>query len=81
MTTFNVGDKSKAICYQCKKMVTTTFKILDVPFSDGIGKAYDVLAGVCDCCEQVVSIPSQSTSGLKAWREKALAASYEKSNS
>jgi hypothetical protein len=58
------GDKSKAICSHCKKMVSTTFAYRDVPFSDGSGVVKNILVGVCDHCDLVVSIPAQSTPAI-----------------
>lgn len=72
MKLLHVGDKSKAICYDCNELVTTTYKRRDVPFSDGLGVAKDILAGVCDLCDRVVSTPAQSTPAIKASREKAM---------
>ncbi|ATQ75544.1 hypothetical protein CR152_14205 [Massilia violaceinigra] len=72
MKLLNVGDKSKAICYDCNELVHTTYKRRDVPFSDGVGVAKDILAGVCDICDRVVSTPAQSTPAIKASRDKAM---------
>ena len=72
MKLFNVGDKSKAICYDCQELVPTTYRRRDVPFSDGVGLAKDILAGVCDLCDRVVSTPAQSTPAIKASRDKAM---------
>lgn len=43
---FIEGDKSKAICYNCEVVVTTTFKYVD-----------KILVGACDNCGEIVSIP------------------------
>ena len=59
-TPYSVGDKSKAICYRCKKVVSTTFDHRDVPLDDGSGEAKGILAAVCDACDAVVAIPAQS---------------------
>ncbi|MFB9244528.1 hypothetical protein IV454_01305 [Massilia antarctica] len=72
MKLLNVGDKSKAICYNCQELVSTTYRRRDVPFSDGVGLAKDILAGVCDLCDRVVSTPAQSTPAIKASRDKAM---------
>lgn len=58
---FNVGDKSRAVCEACQTVVATTFELCDLPFSDGSGVANKIMAGVCDQCGTVVSIPAQST--------------------
>jgi hypothetical protein len=66
------GDHSKAICSHCAALVSTSFKRRDVPFSDGKGIVKDILVGVCDRCDRIVSTPAQSTPAIKAAREKAL---------
>ena len=71
MKLFKEGDKSKAICSFCKDVVSTTFKHRDVPFSDGIGVAKNILVSVCDCCGQVVATPPQSTPAIRLSRAKA----------
>lgn len=68
---FSEGDKSRAICAECKKLSTTTFGYRDVPFSDASGVVKDILVGVCDHCDQVASIPSQSTPAISMARAKA----------
>lgn len=64
------GDKGKAIC-ESDGRVSTTFRYRDVPFSDGSGVARKILAGVCDRCGKVVSIPPQSTPSIRAARRNA----------
>lgn len=59
------GDKSKAVCNDCAAMVSTTFKVRGVPFSDGSGTVENILAGICDQCDRVVSIPNQSAQNIK----------------
>ncbi len=72
MKLFIDGEKSRAICSHCKDMVPVTFMRRDVPFSDGKGAAQDILVGVCGVCDQVVSIPAQSTPAISESRKKAL---------
>ncbi|WP_275270410.1 hypothetical protein [Limnobacter sp. P1] len=72
MKLFIDGDQSRAICNHCRKMVSLTFKRRDVPFSDKKGFAHDILVGVCDQCDHVVSIPAQSTPAISESRRKAL---------
>src|SRR5471032_2773785 len=72
MKLLQAGDKSQAICYHCKALVATTYQRRDVPFSDGVGVAKDILAGVCALCDRVVSTPAQSTPAIKASRDKAM---------
>ncbi|WP_143018490.1 hypothetical protein [Cupriavidus sp. YR651] len=68
ITTFHEGDKSRAICSHCAKMVSTTFVRRDVQFSDGNGFASNVLVAVCDKCGDVVATPAQSTPAFRAAR-------------
>ena len=65
------GDKGRAICRHCESIVDTTFKRRDVPFSDGIGMARDILVSVCDICQETVGIPAQSTPAINAARKIA----------
>lgn len=65
------GDKSRAICGDCGKMVATTFGYHDVPFSDGKGVAKNILAATCDVCGAVVAVPAQSTPAIAKAREQA----------
>lgn len=55
-------DKSTAICSFCKKQVTTTMKTKNTLIHDD-GNHYiisNIMVGVCDKCNQDVSIPQQS---------------------
>ena len=55
MAHFKVGDKSKAICDWCKKVVQTTFKLCDYKVS-GKPTIPNVLQGVCEECGRAISI-------------------------
>ncbi len=70
MKIYKEGEKSKALCEKCEGLVKTTFEVRNVPFSSGKGRAKDVLVGVCDKCDSVVSIPQQSVPRVKEQREK-----------
>lgn len=65
MKIYKVGDTSKAVCHNCKAVKPTTFQLRDIPFSDGEGVVKNVIAGVCDICNEVVSTPPQSTPNIK----------------
>lgn len=71
MKLYKPGEKSRAICTSCKKLVCTTFAYRDVPFDDGEGEVKDILAAVCDECGAVVAIPAQSTPAIRRTREAA----------
>jgi hypothetical protein len=53
-------DKSTAACQSCKKFVDVTYRLRDVPLSDGSDIVKDVLVGVCDICDEVCVLPYQS---------------------
>lgn len=71
MKLYQPGDKSKAVCSKCGKLVSTTFAYRDVPFDDGSGVVKGILAAVCDECQYVVAVPSQSTPAIRRAREAA----------
>jgi len=70
MKLYEEGERSKAICGHCKRLVGTTFRRRDVPFSDGKGQARNILAAVCDLCDEVVAVPAQSTPAIREARHK-----------
>ena len=61
MKIIKVGDTQKAACNNCKSFQNVTFKLRDVPFSDGSGIVKNVLVGVCDSCDSVAVLPHQPT--------------------
>lgn len=65
MKILKVGDTKKAACNSCKSFQDVTFKLRDVPFSDGTGTVNNVLVGVCDKCDSVAVLPHQSTPAVK----------------
>lgn len=71
MKIWYAGDKSKALCEKCQKVVATTFGYHDVPFESGIGVAKQIMAATCDECGTVVAIPPQSTPAIRVARETA----------
>ncbi len=60
MKLYKVGEKSKAICQECRQVRSTTFKERNVPLVSGKGTVPNVLVAICDACDSVVSIPQQS---------------------
>lgn len=56
------NDKSRGVCEHCG-LVPTTF--LHRLVTVGKAGAIHILAGVCDNCARVVSIPAQSTPHVK----------------
>jgi len=65
MKIFKVGESQKAACEKCQSFENSTFKLRDVPFSDGSGMVKNVLVGVCDKCDGVNILPHQSTPVVK----------------
>lgn len=64
MKIHKIGDKLKGGCEHCKKLVTTTFQLRNVPVKSG-GIVDDLLCSCCDDCDNVVSIPHQSVPRIK----------------
>jgi len=60
MNIVKVGDTARATCDTCKKFVGVTYRLRDVPLSNGVGTVKDVIAGVCDQCDSVCVLPHQS---------------------
>ncbi len=60
MKIVKTNDQSTAVCDVCKKLVSVTYKLRDVPLSDGSDVVNDVLVGVCDACDSVCVLPHQS---------------------
>ncbi|MFN8672916.1 MAG: hypothetical protein U0457_12645 [Candidatus Sericytochromatia bacterium] len=59
------NDKGKAVCSSCG-LTTITYLLKDVPFSNKSGTVKNILAGVCDKCNEVITIPAQSTAAIKS---------------
>lgn len=58
------NDKSKAVCNDCG-FVDTTFKYRSLPLLDAKKGISGLLVGVCDVCNQTVSIPSCATPRIR----------------
>lgn len=67
MTHMKEGDKSRAICDD-DGLVETTMQYRNVPFDDGTRIVDNILVGVCDNCNEVVSIPQQSVDSISKCR-------------
>ena len=65
MNILKEGDKKKVACGCCGSFQEATFKLRNVPFSDGSGIVKNVLVGVCDNCDSVAVIPHQSTPAIQ----------------
>lgn len=71
------GEKSKAVCEHCKELVNTTFKVRNVPMSDGSGTVKGLLVSVCDTCDKIVAFPHQSSIKIKEFKEQQTLNSIE----
>ncbi len=65
------GSKVKAFCNDCGDIVYTTMQYRDVPFDDRSAIVKDILVGVCDGCNRVISIPAQSTPAIAKAKRQA----------
>lgn len=59
------GEKSKALCNSCG-VTEITYLLKNVDFSDKSGTIKDILVGVCDKCDEIITIPAQSTAQIKS---------------
>lgn len=62
---YKINDKSKGICWNCQKEVTTTFCLRTVKFDDSNRYVENILVSACDICNNIVAIPAQSTEQIK----------------
>ncbi|MBN8542536.1 MAG: hypothetical protein J0L82_19255 [Deltaproteobacteria bacterium] len=79
MDFYKEGDKSKAICGHCKKIVPTTFKVRRANLKDGNATLVvpDVLIAACDECDKIAGVPQQSFAAVAEVRKKAEKASLD----
>lgn len=60
-----MNNRSRAVCFNCKKVKNTVLQKRDVPFSDGRGTVYDLDVYVCVDCGSVLATPSYATEKIK----------------
>lgn len=60
MKIYKDGDAGKGLCESCKGIVNTTYRIRDLPLSEGNQKVKGALCIVCDSCDSVIGFPQQS---------------------
>lgn len=72
MNIYLEGEQGKALCEQCQQVVSTVYARRNVPFSDGLGEARDILVGVCSQCDTVVAIPAQSTPAIREAKKQLI---------
>lgn len=71
------GQKSEAVCRHCKTLVSTTLRTRTYCLG---GTGFDVpgvLVGVCDTCDEVATIPAQSSVRLRDARVRRKERSLE----
>jgi len=72
MKIWKVGERSMGACERCGRLVTTRFERRTVKLEHSHIDVPDVLVGVCEHCDAIVSIPPQSAPRLNACREREL---------
>ena len=65
MILYEAGQKTKAICENCKSAVPSTYDYRDMSFDKGTVRVKDLLVQVCDQCGTPVGIPAQSMPAIK----------------
>lgn len=70
MKIYKVGDTQQAICNSCASLQVITYKLSNLPVSDGLGVVKNVLVGACNKCDSVAVLPHQSTPLIKKHIEK-----------
>jgi len=69
---FKVGDKSKAICNKCRKIVPTTMHLGNYRIPKKKIVVPGILLAYCDNCGKLVGIPHQSTPKIRDWLKDSL---------
>ena len=64
------GDRSRGVCEQCKRLVTTRFERRTVRLESPEAAIPDVLVAVCESCGEIVAIPHQSSLRLQEARRQ-----------
>lgn len=66
------GDCLEAICEQCGDIVQGTYRYRPFPLQKTGVVVPNVLVGVCDRCDGIISLPAQSAPRLKEARERQM---------
>lgn len=61
-----VGDKVRAICYNCGDVTQSTFAHRDVSLSGTDIVAKNILVASCNVCGWITAMPQQSAGDVKA---------------
>ena len=70
MDRFREGDIIKGGCKNCKKVVSATLMRRSFPIENGLGLVENALLAICDECDEVIGIPSQSTTAVRKALDK-----------
>ena len=70
-TFWKAGDRSRAICHDCRKAVETRFEYRTYSLEQPRVDVPDVLVAVCTECDRTVAIPYQSSPKLNEARKAA----------
>ncbi len=68
MKVYFEGEKSKAICPECKDIVETTFRYESLKFDNEV--IPNILQSFCDVCGSVCSFPHQEVEKIKSYLKK-----------
>ncbi|MFQ5791110.1 MAG: hypothetical protein ACE5JI_11625 [Acidobacteriota bacterium] len=66
------GERGEAICRKCLARLPIRYEYRTVPLEESEVEVDNVLVGVCLSCDEVATIPAQSTPRLKEARERKL---------
>jgi hypothetical protein len=70
MKLWKEGDRSRAVCARCKRLVGTRFERRTVKLERPAVAVPDVLVAVCTSCGETAAIPAQSSPRLQAARQR-----------
>lgn len=70
---WKVGDRSRAVCEQCGRMVETRFERRAYRLSTPRVDVPDVLVAVCTACDRIAAVPYQSSARLNEARRATVA--------
>lgn len=61
----NILTSTKAICYQCEKVVNTYDAVRDIKISEKLGSVKDLNVKVCSLCDVTVAFPHSESSKIR----------------
>lgn len=68
MKVYFEGEKSKAICPECKDIVETTFRYETLKYDNKV--IPNILQSFCDVCGSACSFPHQEVGKIKSYLKK-----------